>query len=150
VRALTIHAPWAWAILAGHKPIESRRWGYNHRGPLAIHAGLSKRSDVVARELFDRLSIDAPVDWAPYRGRLLGAVRLVDCEWLRFEAAERDPWAPGPCMAWRLDRPTWLEEPIPMQGRLGLWDLYQLGRIDAMALVRLRAAVMGERPLPMG
>ena len=37
--ALTIHQPWAWAIMAGIKRVENRTWRTSHRGPLVIHAG---------------------------------------------------------------------------------------------------------------
>lgn len=43
MKAITICQPWAWAIAAGHKIIENRPRQWHHRGPIAIHAGLSTK-----------------------------------------------------------------------------------------------------------
>ena len=40
--AISVHQPWAWAIVAGHKIIENRTWAVRHRGPIAIHASTNK------------------------------------------------------------------------------------------------------------
>ena len=42
--ALSIHQPWAWAILNVGKNVENRRWRTRYRGPLLIHAGKSSTS----------------------------------------------------------------------------------------------------------
>jgi hypothetical protein len=42
IPALTILQPWASAIGCGAKRIETRSWSTAYRGPLLIHAGLSK------------------------------------------------------------------------------------------------------------
>jgi hypothetical protein len=42
VKALTIRQPWATLIADGVKTIETRSWSTRHRGPLAVHAGLTK------------------------------------------------------------------------------------------------------------
>jgi activating signal cointegrator 1 len=44
MKAITLHEPWAWAVLHGWKEVETRSWSTNYRGPLAIHAG--KKRDV--------------------------------------------------------------------------------------------------------
>ena len=44
MKVLSIRQPWAWAIVAGFKPVENRTWKTGYRGPLLIHAGL--REDV--------------------------------------------------------------------------------------------------------
>jgi hypothetical protein len=36
--ALTVHQPWAWALLHG-KPVENRTWKLGYKGPLWLHAG---------------------------------------------------------------------------------------------------------------
>lgn len=51
---LTVHQPWAWAIAAGHKPLENRKW----KPPadvlgkyLAIHASIAgERVQLTSRE----------------------------------------------------------------------------------------------------
>jgi hypothetical protein len=47
--ALTLHAPWAWAVVHGVKTVENREWPTRHRGPIFVHAGRSFESDVTAR-----------------------------------------------------------------------------------------------------
>lgn len=39
MKALTLTQPWATLVAIGAKKIETRSWGTNYRGPLAIHAG---------------------------------------------------------------------------------------------------------------
>lgn len=45
MKALSIMQPWAWLIVAGHKPVENRNWKYppKYRGRFLIHAG--KKAD---------------------------------------------------------------------------------------------------------
>lgn len=129
MKALTIDALWAWAILAGHKRIENRSWTTPFRGRLAIHAGKSSCRDGDAYRLFDRLEITPPDAelLQDLRGRLLGTVELFDV--LAYDsqatgpAAElaHDPFATGP-WCWKLRHPVWLQEPIPIVGNLRLWD----------------------------
>jgi hypothetical protein len=42
MKALTLHEPYASLIAYGWKEVETRDWYTSYRGPLAIHAGLSK------------------------------------------------------------------------------------------------------------
>jgi hypothetical protein len=39
MKAITLHEPWASAMADGLKSIETRGWGTDYRGPVAIHAG---------------------------------------------------------------------------------------------------------------
>ena len=34
MKALSIHQPWAWAILNAGKTVENRTWSTNYQGPL--------------------------------------------------------------------------------------------------------------------
>ncbi len=43
MKALTLYQPWATLVAIGAKRIETRSWGTNYRGPLAIHAGKNRR-----------------------------------------------------------------------------------------------------------
>ena len=49
MKALSLWQPWASAIAAGAKTIETRHWATSYRGPLAIHAAKRK----VKYELID-------------------------------------------------------------------------------------------------
>ena len=136
MRALTVCQPWAWAIVDGRKSVENRTWRTDYRGPLAIHAGLS-RAHLDAMESYPDLSRWDDDDLV--FGAIIGVVELVDCvrvapPWPieRFPAAEQpelrrtwprgevpDPWATGP-WCWLLERPRAIT-PIPCRGALGLW-----------------------------
>lgn len=130
MKALTIDALWAWAILAGHKRIENRSWTTPFRGRLAIHAGKNASRDGDAFRLFDRLEITPPDAelLQDLRGRLLGTVELFDVLAYDSQAAggaaaelARDPFATGP-WCWRLRHPVWLQEPIQHAGQLRIWE----------------------------
>jgi hypothetical protein len=41
MKAISIRAPWAWAILHAGKDVENRTWPTNVRGTVAIHASNS-------------------------------------------------------------------------------------------------------------
>lgn len=68
--ALTVKQPWAWAIVSGRKPTESREWSTQYRGPLLIHSS--------------RSPLEPGTEFKPPRGELfyghiLGAVQLISC-----------------------------------------------------------------------
>ena len=44
MKCLSILQPWAWAIIHGGKDVENRTWRTAYRGPLLIHASLSRRA----------------------------------------------------------------------------------------------------------
>lgn len=76
LKAVTVHGPWAWAIVNGYKRVENRSWITPHRGLLAIHAGNSLDSDPAARASFQKVHIDFPNSFD--RGKIVGSVQLVD------------------------------------------------------------------------
>jgi hypothetical protein len=122
MKALTIRQPWAWAILQGGKGVENRSWPTKYRGPLLIHAGVSRQS----------LSIETPDDWQKrygvrFRpedlafGTVLGVVDLVDC--VPVELVDpANPWATG-AWCWILENPRPVAVPYALKGRLGLFDV---------------------------
>jgi hypothetical protein len=134
MKALTIDAPWAWAIVHGHKRVENRSWRTSHRGPLAIHAGLSRRSDDTAAAIFAELGIEgpSPESLELLRGRVLGVVDVVDVvdyplaggDGLAGQARRcpllDDPFATGP-RCWLLAHPVPLDAPPARAGQQGLW-----------------------------
>ena len=71
MRAITIHQPYASLIARGEKTVELRSWRTHHRGPLLVHAGLTRRAD--ALRAIDLRTLDMP------RGCLLCVVDLLDC-----------------------------------------------------------------------
>lgn len=125
LKALSIHGPWAWAIIAGHKRVENRSWTTPHRGRIAVHAGLSTGSDERAIGLFRELGIDWPEEFP--RDVLIGTIDVVDIlpqeEYLaKFGSDPKNrAMAFGP-LCWVLDNPR-ICKPIPCPGALNLWNV---------------------------
>ena len=145
MKALTIDAPWAWAIIAGHKRVENRSWATKHRGELAIHAGRSTRSDAEALALFAWLGIVGPTpdDLDALRGCVLGVVdvvAMVTQEDGLFAAEmgveEFGPWWFGP-VGWVLQCPRPCE-PFQATGQLSLWTLDGSGVSELERSIRYR------------
>jgi len=124
-RALTMHAPWAWAVVHGVKTVENRDWSPHHRGSIFVHAGRSFESDVAARELLAAWGAKPPPEFA--RGMIIGAVDIIDvlplAEYLRtfvnqphlYEMAI-GPW----CWVLANPRPC---EPVRHAGNFQLWPV---------------------------
>jgi hypothetical protein len=101
-----------------------RSWPTRHRGPLAIHAGATqgaaKRQAAIAAGLDpDELRL----------GCVLGVVDVVDCLptddiVTRISARERSfgDFAPGR-FGWVLENPRPLHRPLPLVGKLSIWEL---------------------------
>ncbi len=123
--ALTLHGPWAWAIVNGVKAVENREWATNHRGPIFVHAGRSFDSDVSARELLARWGAKPPPEFV--RGMIIGTVDVVDvlplAEYLRRFAGRPHlhEMAIGP-WCWVLANPR-LCEPVRYAGNFQLWPV---------------------------
>lgn len=122
MKTLSIRQPWADLILQGRKTLELRTWTVNYRGLLAIHA-----SQTVERE--ECLTHDIDPDQVT-TGAVIGVVDLVDIVEMDAPsyAARRDehlaglPWAGGPLHGWRLANPRPLPEPVPLRGRMGVFE----------------------------
>lgn len=142
MHALTVCQPWAWAIARGFKRVENRSWATNFRGPLAIHAGLSRkwidggRTHLyeAARD-YDRPDWRMPDEDALVYGAIVAVASVVECvtidELLRRDEhdlrgagpglpAEILAFAGGP-WCWLLEDVRPLAEPIPCRGAQGLW-----------------------------
>lgn len=143
MKALTIHQPWAWAIVAGHKDVENRAWkppSWLVGQQLAIHAGLafdveaweylaSGVSSPLPRHLIDPRSglFAVPDETSATRGAIVGVATLegykvggpVSSQWSREPVS---PWHAGP-VGWLLTDAVQLAEPVPCRGNQGLWDL---------------------------
>ena len=122
MKALSIRQPWAELILQARKTIELRTWQTHYRGHLAIHA-----SQTVGEEACIAYGLDPA---SVVRGALIGTVELVDMVTLDEAAWEalRDQHQslrdfPGPMFGWRLENPQRLPQPIPMQGRMSLFNV---------------------------
>ena len=122
MKALSIRQPWAELILQGRKTIELRTWPTSYRGRIAIHASQTVREEACIAYSLDPARV--------VRGALVGTVELVDVLPLDEAAWEalRDQHLslsdfPGPMYGWRLEAPQRLPQPIPMRGRMSLFNV---------------------------
>lgn len=127
--ALSVRQPSAWAIIAGHKPIENRtmgsiRAGRMGPGRIALHAAAGLKEDEF-RYLYWRLGqhgvkCPAPIDLP--RGCIIGSVEVTgiitqsDSEWFGG-AAGLTLKNPVPCA------------PIPCAGALGYFEWAEGGQL---------------------
>ena len=109
-------------ILQGRRTIEPRTWQTAYRGRIAIHASQTVREEACVAYGLDPARV--------VRGALVGTVELVDILPLdeRGWEALRDQHLslrdfPGPMFGWRLEDPQRLPQPIPMRGRMSLFNV---------------------------
>ncbi len=122
MKALSIRQPWAELILQGRKTIELRTWNTSYRGQVVIHAGQQVKEEHCRAYGLDPEEL--------VRGALVGTVEIVDViafneDSYNAHASEHlrlGKW-PGDVLGWRLANPVRFETPIPMRGRLGLFDV---------------------------
>ena len=72
IKAISIHAPHAYAICLGKKPYEYRNSPTKNRGWILIHSSSSKASD----SFFKEYGIDPKI---AKRGAIIGASFITDC-----------------------------------------------------------------------
>jgi hypothetical protein len=117
MKTLTVQQPWAWAIVEGIKRIENRTWVTPYRGPLLIHAGKGRKW--IGHPLAHDLCPEAPPESELIFGYILGGVEIVDC--VPVVQVVDDRFASGP-FCWILANPWKLAHPVPLAGKLGLFD----------------------------
>ena len=116
MKALTICQPYAHFIAVGAKPIENRTWPTAYRGPLAIHAGKSRKW---LTPMFDYIDPKALLF-----GAALGIVTVTDC----VRVADLPPdlaanrHACGP-WCWILTNPRPFKTAVPLRGWHRLWEI---------------------------
>ena len=143
VKVLSVRQPWAWLIVAGLKDIENRTWKTDYRGRLLIHAGkefdwsalrwLSVISQTyppmigVMWQILVHFGLDAddveygnpPTLHQEELGALVGSVTLLDIvHWSDSDSV----WAEPGNWNWQLIAPAAIT-PVPMPGRLGLYEI---------------------------
>ena len=150
MKAITIRQPWASLIASGDKVYETRSWNTNYRGPIAIHAGKQLDKDAF-RFLITPLATMEQLQKCgitPYtcedlpRGAVIAMADLVEVHQIlhrlgdivalptssdgfAFIPSEKERafghWGPGN-YAWELRNIRVLSEPIPANGKQGLWE----------------------------
>ena len=137
MKALTICVPYPSFILDAELPqgierkkTENRSWEMLYRGPLLIHAGLSKKWMATVR--FEQRPKN------PVYGAIIGVVDVIDCvhileltgprETWSHKVRNKYPWLPthqhasGPyCII--LENPRKFISPIPYKGAQGLFNV---------------------------
>lgn len=128
-KALTICQPYAHLIALPdsdpwHKRIENRTWHTPYRGPLFIHAGISKKylqtedysaPDMIFGAIIAKCElIDCfPKIWLEAEGRIKNRA---DVQWIKTHRHTEGPYL------WVLANVEPLKEPIYCKGALGLWS----------------------------
>jgi len=135
VKALTLIQPRATLVALGALRVETRPEGTDYRGELAIHAawtlppfhqGLAEQEP--AWSILRSRSIDP---YALPRRRVVALAELVEVRACTLRSPPHAPvdalerllceWRPG-LYLWRFANVRRVEEPIPAQGRPGLWE----------------------------
>src|SRR5262249_28231184 len=120
MKTISIQQPWAAAVVLGRKDIENRSWPTRYRGPLLIHAGRSRAQvEALGRVELTRI---VPTWHLPEMafGAVIGIVTFFDC--VPVEEAGDSEWAGGP-WCWLLRDRRAFDRPVPLRGRLGLFEV---------------------------
>lgn len=122
MKAITIKEPWASLIVNGYKKYEFRSWKTNYRGKILIHAGMSIEKDMLGNIKDYNIEIN--------KGAIIGEADLADCILVNEEFDEElrniDEIVYGNNhinnYAWKLENIKKYDKPIPIKGKLGLWN----------------------------
>lgn len=140
--ALTIHQPWAWAIVHDKKRIENREWSPPREVVgqyIAIHAGGLPRTKKAHAELGETsAAIGGPTTDKLVYGAVVGVARVVRV--LHSEPHPASPhflWWVGP-IGWELDNVFALDTPLPCRGQRKLWPLPESLRANVRAQWKAR------------
>lgn len=138
MKALSVKQPFAGLIFAGIKRLEIRTWETSYRGPLLICASRKPHPLFVSYDYWAGvLEIDNRRPNVPNKikvshgyidviGSALCVVDLVDIRpFLKGEMQEKDAcidWIPD-SFAWELENPRPVLRPLPVLGKLKLFDV---------------------------
>ena len=126
MKALSVRAPWWWAILHG-KPVENRDWPTNFRGRFYLHASKFWKQDEINCDLDDIYDMaeddgiklpDVDMDVMKAAGGcLVGSVVITDCVTKHPSAFFQGKFG------FVLAEPIEFRTPIPFKGALGFFDI---------------------------
>ena len=123
MKVLTIRQPWTSLIIEGYKEYEFRSWKTKYRGKILIHAGASLEKDIVNR--FKDYNLEYEL------GAIIGEAEIADCILVDKEFNEKlrkmNPVVYAKSnhtetYAWKLENIKKYSKPIPIKGKLGLWN----------------------------
>lgn len=124
MKVLTIREPWASLIINGYKKYEFRSWKTNYRGKILIHTSQKIEKEMLSR--FKDYNLNC------IGGAIIGEAELTDCilvdENFNQSLRKIDNVVYGRSnhvekYAWKLENVKKYDEPIPMKGKLGLWNI---------------------------
>lgn len=124
MKVLTIREPWASLIINGYKKYEFRSWKTNYRGKILIHTSQKIEKEMLSR--FKDYNLNC------IGGSIIGEAELTDCilvdENFNQNLRKIDNVVYGKSnhvekYAWKLENVKKYDEPIPMKGKLGLWNI---------------------------
>lgn len=143
MKALTLWQPWASFFALGLKTMETRSWGTDYRGPVAIHAATRRNDEEEAEaveDIFDYLKDTSVPDFFRLRdairfgrdlqrlprGVIVAAGELFDVVPTCAQIAPLE-WALGDHgpgrFAWQFCDLRPIDPPIHYRGAQGLWHL---------------------------
>lgn len=123
MKVLTIKNPWATLIIDGFKKYEFRSWKTKYRGKILIHSSINP--DKIALKNFDNLNLDYQ------NGYIIGEAEIVDCKEVHKEFEDKlvkenkqvyEMIVGRNGYAWKLENIIKYDNPIPIKGKLGLWE----------------------------
>lgn len=122
MKALTIKEPWASLIINNYKTYEFRSWKTNYRGKILIHAGLSLEKNEL--KYFEDYNLNYQC------GNIIGEATITDCILVTKEFNKKLLDINNKVYknnhenlyAWKLENIVKHENPIPIKGKLGLWN----------------------------
>jgi hypothetical protein len=132
MKALSVRAPWWWAILHLGKDIENRDWSTNFRGTIYLHAGKFWKLEQIQQDIDDISFImddKTPDNFPPDNlrdgcGCIVGRVDIVDCV-----KQSNSRWFFGE-YGFVLRNPVAFPRPIPFKGMLGFFEVPDsIGRV---------------------
>lgn len=139
MKALSVRAPWWFAILHG-KPVENRDWNTKMRGRVLLHAGKFWKpleieedwEDVLFMAKKDELAMPEP-SWPEMKaagGCLVGSVEIYDC--VREHPSAFFVGEYG----FLVREPIAFDKPVPFKGALGFFDVPDSVIGDAGNMIR--------------
>lgn len=124
MKVLTIREPWASLIINDYKKYEFKSWKTNYRGKILIHTSQKIEKEMLSR--FKDYNLNC------VNGSIIGEAELTDCilvdEEFNQNLRKTDNVVYGKSnhvekYAWKLENIKKYDEPIPMKGKLGLWNI---------------------------
>lgn len=131
MKALSVRAPWWWAILHLGKDIENREWPTKFRGTVLLHAGKWFDEEEISYDIEDSVAemylqstgkelTAKAYDLSIHKrgcGCIVGKIDIVDCV-----TSSKSSWFVGR-YGFVLANPVAFAEPISFKGALGFFDV---------------------------